>query len=182
MRFDDQAGPPRMWLVRFRLIKRGLHRFDQSKPTISLGKSKRSPIKNGRNWIRILFQYFATLCDYCGKIGQRTSPAMKHPQFSALSAKSKSCAFVAVARFLVVASPAPVVTSIASEPLAKGIQDNSFFVEEAYNQEPGMVQHIIECSDQFHQRFARDHSEFHPGVASLQSDASVLLHNSVHLY
>src|SRR5437667_1397796 len=31
----------------------------------------------------------------------------------------------------------------ASEPLAKGIQDNSFFVEEAYNQEPGVVQHII---------------------------------------
>ena len=68
---------------------------------------------------------------------------MKHPQFSALSAKSKSCAFFAVARFLVVASPAPVVTSIASEPLAKGIQDNSFFVEEAYNQEPGVVQHIL---------------------------------------
>src|SRR5439155_4125880 len=29
------------------------------------------------------------------------------------------------------------------DPLAKGIQDNSFFVEEAYNQEPGIVQHII---------------------------------------
>jgi Putative MetA-pathway of phenol degradation len=27
-------------------------------------------------------------------------------------------------------------------PLAKGIQDNSFLIEEAYNQEPGMVQHI----------------------------------------
>src|SRR4029077_1654514 len=32
---------------------------------------------------------------------------------------------------------------IASEPLAKGIQDNSFFIEEAYNQEPGVVQHIF---------------------------------------
>jgi outer membrane putative beta-barrel porin/alpha-amylase len=31
----------------------------------------------------------------------------------------------------------------ASEPLAKGIQDNSFFIEEAYNQEPGVVQHIF---------------------------------------
>ena len=31
---------------------------------------------------------------------------------------------------------------IASEPLAKGIQDNSFFIEEAYNQEPSVVQHI----------------------------------------
>src|SRR4026208_2498062 len=29
------------------------------------------------------------------------------------------------------------------EPLAKGIQDNSFFVEEAYNQEAGVVQHIF---------------------------------------
>ena len=32
---------------------------------------------------------------------------------------------------------------IASEPLAKGIQDNSFFIEEAYNQEPGVVQYIL---------------------------------------
>lgn len=30
----------------------------------------------------------------------------------------------------------------ASEPRATGIMDNSFFVEEAYNQEPGVVQHI----------------------------------------
>ena len=34
-------------------------------------------------------------------------------------------------------------TLIASEPLAKGIQDNSFFIEEAYNQEPGVVQYIF---------------------------------------
>jgi hypothetical protein len=34
-------------------------------------------------------------------------------------------------------------TLIASEPLAKGIQDNSFLIEEAYNQEPGVVQHIL---------------------------------------
>lgn len=27
--------------------------------------------------------------------------------------------------------------------LAKGIQDNSFLIEEAYNQEPGVVQHIL---------------------------------------
>ena len=32
---------------------------------------------------------------------------------------------------------------IASEPLAKGIQDNSLFIEEAYKQEPGVVQHIL---------------------------------------
>jgi hypothetical protein len=30
-----------------------------------------------------------------------------------------------------------------TEPLAKGIQDNSFLVEEAYNQEEGVVQHIL---------------------------------------
>jgi hypothetical protein len=32
---------------------------------------------------------------------------------------------------------------VAQDPLAKGIQDNSFFVEEAYNQEAGVVQHIF---------------------------------------
>src|SRR5678815_6182707 len=38
----------------------------------------------------------------------------------------------------------PLVTSLfAAEPLAKGIQDNSFLIEEAYNQEPGVVQHIF---------------------------------------
>jgi hypothetical protein len=36
-----------------------------------------------------------------------------------------------------------LVPLFADEPLAKGIQDNSFFVEEAYNQEPGIVQRII---------------------------------------
>ena len=36
-----------------------------------------------------------------------------------------------------------LVSLSAAEPLAKGIQDNSFFVEEAYNQEPGVVQHIL---------------------------------------
>ena len=37
----------------------------------------------------------------------------------------------------------PLNALIAAEPLAKGIQDNSFFIEEAYNQEPGVVQHIF---------------------------------------
>jgi hypothetical protein len=37
----------------------------------------------------------------------------------------------------------PVALCSAAEPLAKGIQDNSFLVEEAYNQEPGVVQHIF---------------------------------------
>jgi len=34
------------------------------------------------------------------------------------------------------------VAVAAEEPLIKGIQDNSFLIEEAYNQEPGVVQHI----------------------------------------
>jgi len=69
---------------------------------------------------------------------------MKPPQPAALSAKLKSRAFVGLGRFLAAAGAiAPLVTAIASEPLAKGIQDNSFFIEEAYNQEPGVVQHIL---------------------------------------
>ena len=35
------------------------------------------------------------------------------------------------------------ITLLPAEPIAKGIQDNSFLVEEAYNQEPGVVQHIL---------------------------------------
>src|ERR1700757_3483653 len=110
-------------------------RFDDRAP---------GPIKNGRDRIRIHFQYLATLCDFCGKIGGITSPGMKHPRFSALHAKSKSCVIIAIARLLVGASLVPLVaTSIPAEPLANGIQDNSFFIEEAYNQEPGVVQHIL---------------------------------------
>jgi hypothetical protein len=37
----------------------------------------------------------------------------------------------------------PLFALFATEPTAKGIQDNSFLVEEAYNQEAGVVQHII---------------------------------------
>jgi len=43
----------------------------------------------------------------------------------------------------------PLSALIASEPLAKGIQDNSFFIEEAYNQEPGVVQHIFNLAIDF---------------------------------
>jgi hypothetical protein len=44
---------------------------------------------------------------------------------------------------LVVICQSSLVTLFSDDPPAKGIQDNSFFVEEAYNQEPGIVQHII---------------------------------------
>ena len=47
------------------------------------------------------------------------------------------------ALLLIVVWQASFVARLFAEPLAKGIQDNSFFVEEAYNQEPGIVQHII---------------------------------------
>ena len=63
---------------------------------------------------------------------------MKLSPVSAFRRRSKLCVLVGFACLLVVVTP-----SIASEPLAKGIQDNSFFIEEAYNQEPGVVQHIL---------------------------------------
>ena len=34
------------------------------------------------------------------------------------------------------------VAAAADDPMVKGIEDNSFLIEEAYNQEPGVVQHI----------------------------------------
>lgn len=57
-----------------------------------------------------------------------------------------SCSFVlqlAIARFAVAAS-ADSISAVENAPssLAEGVQDNSFFIEEAYNQEPGVVQHI----------------------------------------
>ena len=68
---------------------------------------------------------------------------MKLPQFPR-SSPDRPCASLSSLVVLVVACLlSPIATLIASEPLAKGIQDNSFFVEEAYNQEPGVVQHII---------------------------------------
>ena len=49
----------------------------------------------------------------------------------------------ASAILLLVICQSSLVTLFSADPPAKGIQDNSFFVEEAYNQEPGIVQHII---------------------------------------
>jgi hypothetical protein len=69
---------------------------------------------------------------------------MKLPQLLAFRPRLKLRVLVVIACLLDVAGPLPrITTSIASEPLAKGIQDNSFFIEEAYNQEPGVVQHIL---------------------------------------
>ena len=69
---------------------------------------------------------------------------MALPHFSVLHPTSTLRVRVVIGRLLVVAGLlSPIATLTGSEPLAKGIQDNSFFVEEAYNQEPGIVQHII---------------------------------------
>jgi outer membrane putative beta-barrel porin/alpha-amylase len=44
---------------------------------------------------------------------------------------------------VLVTSHSSLITLFPADPLAKGIQDNSFLVEEAYNQESGVVQHIL---------------------------------------
>jgi Putative MetA-pathway of phenol degradation len=78
------------------------------------------------------------------KFNEETRVHMKLPQFSAFRPKWKSWFLRASACLLIVAGFLSLLAaSMASEPLAKGIQDNSFFVEEAYNQEPGVVQHIL---------------------------------------
>ena len=57
--------------------------------------------------------------------------------------KSRSAGFVFVScAFVLIAAP----IAIHAEPpkrLAEGIQDNSFLIEEAYNQEEGVVQHLM---------------------------------------
>src|SRR5919108_2586214 len=55
-----------------------------------------------------------------------------------------------ISAFLASLAPVlPLSALMASEPLAKRIQDNSFFIEEAYNQEPGVVQHILNLPNNF---------------------------------
>jgi len=67
---------------------------------------------------------------------------MKLVQFP--RSRSRSTLRLTIASVWPLASLLPLQSPlIASEPLAKGIQDNSFFIEEAYNQEPGVVQHIL---------------------------------------
>jgi Putative MetA-pathway of phenol degradation len=66
---------------------------------------------------------------------------MKLVQFPRSRSQSTSRLIIASVWSLAYLLPLSVLN--ASEPLAKGIQDNSFFIEEAYNQEPGVVQHIF---------------------------------------
>jgi hypothetical protein len=126
MRFDDQARPPRMWLVRFRLIERGLHRFDQGKQLPAWVISSARQLKTAVTAFESAFN-ISRLC---------AIPTERLNEEAHLSMKF-ACVLVVADLF------SPVAALIASEPLAKGIQDNSFFIEEAYNQEAGVVQHIL---------------------------------------
>lgn len=49
------------------------------------------------------------------------------------------------------------------DPLAKGIQDNSFLVEEAYNQEAGVVQHIFGLSREINKLPGKDDRDWNFG-------------------
>src|ERR1051325_895224 len=44
---------------------------------------------------------------------------------------------------LLTLTPSLAIADTTSPRLAEQLQDNSFFIEEAYNQEPGVVQHIL---------------------------------------
>src|SRR4030095_4599927 len=104
------------------------------------------------------------------RLNEEAHLRMKLPQFSAFGPRSKSCVLVLIACVAVVAGPLSAVsTSIASEPLAKGIQDNSFFVEEAYNQEPSVVQHILNVPINFTNGSRDSPPKFTPECAALNA-------------
>jgi Putative MetA-pathway of phenol degradation len=68
---------------------------------------------------------------------------MNPPQCPALRSRLKLRLRVIACLLAMTGVLSPINALVASEPLAKGIQDNSFLIEEAYNQEPGVVQHIL---------------------------------------
>lgn len=55
-----------------------------------------------------------------------------------------------------------VLAEEEDQRLAKGIQDNSFFIEEAYNQEAGVVQHILNLTGLVNRRAGADDKEWSP--------------------
>jgi hypothetical protein len=64
----------------------------------------------------------------------------------AVSFAKLPCTFLTAAAVAVCLAGSLCDLPAAEEPpkrTAEGIQDNSFFIEEAYNQEPGVVQHIL---------------------------------------
>lgn len=67
-----------------------------------------------------------------------------------------------LACFLAVAAAASLGAQEEDERTARAVQDNSFFLEEAYNQEPGVVQHIFNTTYFVHQRRGPDDKEWTP--------------------
>src|SRR5262249_36328305 len=66
---------------------------------------------------------------------ERLTADMKLAQFP--RSRSRSALRLTIASLWPLAGVLTLLSSLsASEPLAKGIQDNSFFIEEAYNREP----------------------------------------------
>src|SRR5262245_36764264 len=68
----------------------------------------------------------------------------------------------------------PAWSQEAQTPLAKGIQDNSFLIEEAYNQEAGVVQHIGSARRQGKDRFLSITQELPLGSQAHQFSWSLL--------
>ena len=60
---------------------------------------------------------------------------------------------LAICALACIGTSMPAWSQQAPTPLAKGVQDNSFLIEEAYNQEPGVVQHIGSFRRQGRDRF-----------------------------
>ncbi len=72
-------------------------------------------------------------------------------------------------------------TLLAADRPAEGIEDNSFLVEEAYNQEAGVVQHIFNLTGSWDKQSGDKMwlMTFYPGMAGLEPDSSVFLHRSL---
>jgi len=62
----------------------------------------------------------------------------------------------------------PQISERTDDNLAKGVQDNSFLIEEAYNQEPGIVQGIATLRGQGRDRFFAFTNEFPLGSQTHQ--------------
>ena len=68
------------------------------------------------------------------------------------------------------------VTASAQQEPIEVIEDNSFLIEEAYNQEPGVVQHIFQSRLQQWPEAARLGLCLHPGMADIRAGSPVFLH------
>lgn len=105
---------------------------------------------------------------------------MKLVQFP--PSRSRSTLRLTIASVWSLAYLLPLNALIASEPLAKGIQDNSFFIEEAYNQEPGVVQHIFNLPIDFTNGSREIAPSFTQEWPVFSQTHQFSLHDSVRLY